>query len=81
MLQLSKFLETPTGNIIISILLGFGLSTIFKMTCKDKNCVIYTSPDNLNDIKNDIYSFNGNCYQYSPKEVKCNSSKRTVYTK
>jgi hypothetical protein len=77
MLNLSKFIENPTGRIVMSIILGFGLSSLFKMSCKDKNCIIYKSPDLIN-IKGNIYSFNGECYKYSPKEVKCDKTKRII---
>lgn len=79
MLHLSKFIENPTGRIIMSIILGFGLASIFKMSCKDKNCIIYKSPD-VSNIKGNIYSFNGECYTYTPQEVKCDKSKRIINT-
>jgi hypothetical protein len=77
MISLSKFIENPTGRILMSIILGFGLSSLFKLSCKDKNCIIYKSPDLIN-IKGNIYSFNGECYTYNPKEVKCDKTKRII---
>lgn len=77
MLNLSKFLENSTGRIVMSILLGFGLASVFRLSCKGKNCIIHTAPE-LNSIEGNIYSFNGKCYNYTPKEVKCNKSKRTI---
>jgi hypothetical protein len=78
MLHLSKFLEHPTGRIVMSIILGFGLASIFKMSCKDKNCFVHKSPD-VNNIVGNTYSFNGKCYNYNIKEVKCDETKRIIH--
>jgi len=78
MLHLSKFLEEPTGRIVMSIILGFGLASIFKMSCKDKNCIVYKSPD-VNNIVGNTYSFNGKCYNYNIKQVKCDKTKRIIH--
>ena len=78
MLNLSKFIENPTGRIIMSIILGFGLSSLFKMSCKDKNCFVHKSPD-VNNIVGNTYSFNGKCYNYNIKEVKCDETKRIIH--
>jgi hypothetical protein len=77
MLNLSKFLEHPTGRIVMSVILGFGLASIFKMSCKNKNCIIY-KPPNVNDIIGNTYSFNDKCYNYDIKEVKCDKTKKII---
>ena len=52
-MELKRFFNTETGKIIISILLGLGLATLFRKTCEEKNCVSFKAPD-LEDIKNKI---------------------------
>ena len=76
-LHLSKFLKTETGKVIMSILLGFGLATIFRKMCKGDNCVIFYAPP-LDEIENKIFKQDGKCYQYSLVSTKCDSSKRSV---
>ena len=76
-LHLSKFLKTETGKIIMSILLGFGLATIFRKICKGDNCVIFYAPP-LDEIENKIFKQDGKCYQYNLVSTKCNSNKRSV---
>ena len=78
MLRLSKFLETSTGRIVMSVILGFGLASLFKMSCKDKNCIVYKPPD-INNIIGNTYSFNGKCYNYNIKKVKCDKPKRIIH--
>jgi|AntAceMinimDraft_11_1070367.scaffolds.fasta_scaffold228733_2 hypothetical protein len=77
MLNLSKFLETKEGRLVMSILLGFGLASVFKMSCKGKNCIVYESP-NLDEFTNDIYGFNNKCYKYKTKQTICNNKKQII---
>ena len=43
-MHLEKFVNTERGKIIMSILLGFGLASLFRTVCKDKNCLIFHAP-------------------------------------
>ena len=52
--NLGKFVHTATGKIIMSILLGFGLASLFRKICKDKECIIFHAPS-LDDFKDKIY--------------------------
>jgi hypothetical protein len=76
-LNLSKFVNTKTGKYIMSVLLGFGLATIFRKICKGDNCVIFYAPP-LDEIENKIFKQDGKCYQYSLVSTKCDSSKISV---
>ena len=40
-IYLGKFVHTQTGKIIMSILLGFGLASLFRRVCKNKDCIIF----------------------------------------
>ena len=54
-MHLGKFVHTETGKIIMSILLGFGLASLFRIVCKDKDCLIFYAPP-LEKIKDKIYN-------------------------
>ena len=41
-MHLSKFLHTQSGKMLMSIILGFGLASLFRTVCKEKNCIIFT---------------------------------------
>ena len=38
-MHLKRLLNTYTGKMMISILLGLGLATLFRKACNDKNCI------------------------------------------
>jgi hypothetical protein len=77
MVEFGKFVHTKTGKYIMSILLGFGLASLFRTVCKDKNCILFRAPP-LDEIKDKIYSQDNKCYKYSVKPAKCNTQKKTV---
>jgi hypothetical protein len=72
-----KFVHTENGKIIMSILLGFGLASLFRTVCKDHNCLIFHAPP-LNEFKDKIYKSNGKCVKYNPVPTKCSNNFKTV---
>lgn len=66
-----KILNTKEGSIIISVILGLGLASLFKKACKDNNCVIIKSPPK-NKIIGKIFKEDNKCYKYNPVSTKCN---------
>ena len=77
MINLSKFLHTESGRIIMSMILGFGLATIFRMTCKDRSCIIFKAPE-MDEIEDKIFKHNGSCYKYKYTTHKCNENEEIV---
>ena len=53
-MYLGKFVHTETGKVIMSILLGFGLASLFRTVCKDKDCLLFYAPP-LEKIKDKMY--------------------------
>ena len=76
-MHLGKFVHTETGKIIMSILLGFGLASLFRNVCKDKDCLLFYAPP-LEKIKDKIYKSGDKCVKYSPVSTKCDSNMKTV---
>ena len=70
-------LRTPTGKAIMAVLIGFGIATLFRKSCKDKKCLEFKGPS-LDNIKERIYRKGNKCYQFDPSEEKCDSQKKTV---
>lgn len=70
--MISKFLDNKMGQIIISIILGFGLATIFRKVCKDNNCIVITGPK-ISDTNKFYYKIDSECYKYSPYFTPCNN--------
>jgi len=77
MLRLSRFLHGETGRVLMSIILGLGLASLFKTVCKGKNCLVYKAPP-LDDIDNKIYKFDDKCYSYKSVTTKCNNQEMFV---
>jgi hypothetical protein len=67
MLELFK---TRQGIIFISIIWGLGLSCLFRQVCKGRNCIVIKAP-NPNKIKEKVFKYDKNCYQYIPVTSEC----------
>uniref|UniRef100_A0A6C0HUX1 Uncharacterized protein n=1 Tax=viral metagenome TaxID=1070528 RepID=A0A6C0HUX1_9ZZZZ len=72
-----KLLNSETGKIVISALLGLGLATLFNKVCKDKNCIIFNGPI-LSEIDGKIYKYGDKCYKYKMNPSQCESTKRII---
>jgi len=66
-----RLFHTEIGNIIVSAIFGIGLAFIFSRTCKGNDCVIIRAPE-IDEIKNNIYQIQDECYTYTPKIIPCN---------
>jgi hypothetical protein len=76
-MYLDKFVHSHTGRIIMSIILGLGLATLFRSVCKGKRCQILASPP-MTEIDNQTYRFDGKCYKMEKQAVKCDKTKTIV---
>ena len=76
-MYLGRFVHTESGKIIMSILLGFGLASLFRTVCKNKDCMIFHAPP-IEELKDKIYKNNGKCVKYSQVATKCVSGAKTV---
>ena len=76
-MYLGKFVHTVTGKIIMSILLGFGLASLFRTVCKDKDCLLFYAPP-LDKIEDKIYKTKDKCVKFLPISTKCNSNMKTI---
>jgi hypothetical protein len=57
---------------IVSIILGFGLASIFRKVCNAEHCRIVKGP-NVNTIQNQMYKIDEKCYKYNPEATLCDS--------
>lgn len=70
MANLGKFVHTKTGKIIMSIILGLGLSSLFRKVCKNYDCIqLYAAP--LKNIEGKIFQVGDKCVTYNYKSAKC----------
>jgi hypothetical protein len=76
-MNFKRLLNTYTGKIMISILLGLGLATFFRKMCTGKKCVISKAPP-LEEIDDKIYKFDNKCYKLEKNAETCVKDKKTV---
>ena len=65
--------KTESGKVIVSIILGFGLASLFQKVCKDRSCIVYKAP-NMKKISNNVYGLEGECLQFKAEPSKCNKN-------
>lgn len=76
-MYLTKFVHSETGRYIMSILLGFGLATLFRQVCIGPNCTTYNAPP-IQEIDDQTYKFDDSCYKLQKSAVKCDSTKEIL---
>lgn len=72
--QVTEIMNTSYGPMIISVILGLGLATLFRRVCEDKSCMVVKSP-NSEEIEQYYYKIQNDCYKYTPETVECATKK------
>lgn len=75
-----NIMYTDRGRIVLSIILGLGLASLFRKYCKGKNCYEFIGPEQT-EVRNKIYSFDSNnstCYKMKEKNVKCGNKEKLI---
>ena len=76
-MNFKRLIYSNIGRMVISILLGLGLASLFRRVCRDKSCIKFNGP--IISMENDkIYKFNEKCYKYTYEPNKCNETKRIL---
>lgn len=68
--MLTNIVDTSTGSMIVSVIIGLGLASFFRKVCKDGRCVVIKGPD-VQEIKEKVYKIDNECYQYTPVITDC----------
>jgi hypothetical protein len=74
---MKRFTDSLFGRILISVLLGLGLATLFRKVCKDRKCMVFRAPD-ISNIKDKIFKYNDKCYQYTEKSESCKTTNKKI---
>lgn len=75
--DIKKLLNSEPGKMVISIILGLGLASLFRKVCTDKNCITFNGYV-LSDIEDKVYRFDEYCYKYKAKPEKCDEKKKVI---
>jgi len=71
-IHIKEIINSQRGKYLVSILLGFGLATIFREACKSRNCLVFKAPS-LDKIKGKIFGHNKKCYKFVEKSTSCSN--------
>jgi hypothetical protein len=61
----------------MSIILGIGLATFFRVACKGRRCRVISSPP-MEELEDQTYKFNDKCYKFEKNPINCTKNKNTV---
>jgi hypothetical protein len=76
-MQLQQYIHAPASRIVFGILIGLGLASLFRKSCNSENCFDFKGP-NMKDIKNVVYKYDGNCFEYEIINSKCHDERIPV---
>ena len=68
--MIENLYKTLTGRYIISIILGLGISALFRKVCNERDCIIIKGPP-TDQIVGNIYEFDSKCFKYRVKNTSC----------
>ena len=76
-MNFKRLLYTDLGVFFVSVLLGFGLATLFRKACEGKNCINFNGPV-ISEIDGKTYKYGEYCYKYKLDAAPCDSMKKTI---
>ena len=76
-MNFARLLNTPTGRIFVSLLLGLGLATLFRKVCTEKNCMIFHGPV-ISEIDGKTFQFGESCYKYELVPSTLDPTRKTI---
>jgi hypothetical protein len=76
-MNFKRLLYTDLGIFFVSVLLGFGLATLFRKACEGKNCINFNGPV-ISEIDGKTYKYGEYCYKYNLHAAPCDPLKKTV---
>ena len=66
---MKKLFHTDLGRTFLSIILGFGLASMFRKVCNMNSCLIIKGPKIKEMDK--YYKIDKKCYKYNPYPINC----------
>jgi hypothetical protein len=77
-MEIKRLLYGKYSIYVISALLGFGLATLFRKVCKERNCLVFKAPS-INKIEGKTYKVDNTCYKVKHKQVQYSKTKTDVH--
>ena len=76
-MDLIRIIHSDVGKYVISILLGLGIATLFRQSCKDKSCLLFKGAPH-SKVHEQIFKYNDKCYTFKGHRETRNDSKTIV---
>ena len=76
-MYIRRLLYNPYSSIIISMILGFGLATLYRKSCSLRGCYEFKGPS-MEKIEGKIFKMNDKCYEYAYQHKSCSASASKV---
>lgn len=77
MINIKSIIGSDRGAIVMSVLLGFGISTLFRKACLNRSCIVFEAPSK-EMLTNGIFKYDNKCYKNTPEHVKCSKTLKSV---
>ena len=74
---LDRFFDNRTGIIIVSVIFGLGLASLFRKVCEDRDCIVIRGP-NRTETDKFYYKNDSACYKYTPVVAECKDNDEDV---
>lgn len=74
MFNILKFFKSKLGMKLLSILLGLGLASIFKMSCDSRSCLVFQA----GELKENVIKYGETCYKATEKLEACDTKKDII---
>ena len=78
--RIQKILYSREGRYMVSILLGFGLASLFKKACSDRDCLAFYAPP-VEKVKDKVFEFDDKFYQFKSRGTVCKDNVETILTR
>ena len=75
--NLTKIIHTKYGKLIISIILGLGLASLFRKSCQKRSCMLFKAPP-FDEVSKETYKHGDKCYKFDHTSVHCDADKQIV---
>lgn len=70
----NEILDSKQGKIVLSIIWGLGLASLFRRACKGRKCIVIKGPK-PEEMDNKVYKFDDKCYLYKSQNTSCKLKK------
>lgn len=75
--KIQRIIHSEPGKVLISIILGLGLASLFKKACNNRNCMVFYAPPSYK-IEGKTFEFDNTCYEFKSRATECSNELKTI---